>query len=132
MQWPNGQTVRHRASPVDGYDLCYSARPGDSVTFYTARQGLRVEKEFGGEQGVLVRPDAVDSDGVRWLVVFDGSPAVRYCDVRGSSTFVTFTDEDDGDVYDLELRVGACCGGVRGGNGACLRAAGDTEARNCI
>lgn len=106
VQWPNGQTVRHRASPDHGYDLCYSARPGDPVTFYTARQGLRVQPKYGGAQGVLVRPDRVDSDGVWWMVVFEGSREVRDCIVRGSSAFTTITDKDGDNAYGVEMRVG--------------------------
>ncbi len=81
MEWPNGQTIRHRASPAHGYDLCYSARPGDPVTLFTARQGLRV---IAGpmELGVLVRPLWLSQDGVMWAwtteAVWQQPPTVRH------------------------------------------------------
>ncbi len=74
MRWPNGQLLHHRACPTHGYDLCYSAQPGESVTLFTARDGLRVRMVNGGEEGVLVQPVEISpaSDGVVWRVVFSG------------------------------------------------------------
>ncbi len=62
MQWPDGKLLHHRASPAHGYDLCYSARPGNPVTLLTARQGLRFTAQ-SVELGVLLRPVATCSDG---------------------------------------------------------------------
>ncbi len=71
MKWPNGQLLHHRASPASGYDLCYSARPGDPVTLFTAREGLRVKMVEGGEEGVLVEPIQVfPGNVVEWYVDF--------------------------------------------------------------
>ncbi len=77
MEWPNGQLVRHSASPVLGYDLCYSARPGSPVTVYTARQGLKVH--LGGtSEGVLERPLEVQAHwGVTWAVSILGGTGVE-------------------------------------------------------
>ncbi len=75
MQWPNGQLMHHRACPAHGYDLCYSAQAGESVTLFTAREGLRVRMYGGGEEGVLVQPMEVSpasGGGVVWLVDFSG------------------------------------------------------------
>ncbi len=77
MHWPSGQLLPHRASPIDGYDLCYSARPGDPVTLFTARQGLRVELGQG-IRGVLVVPLELHDDGVVWRVIADDRPVGPY------------------------------------------------------
>ncbi len=76
MRWPDGQLVHHRASPIDGYDLCYSARPGDPVTLFTARQGLRVEMGVG-VRGTLDKPLRLRDHSVEWNVISDENVAGR-------------------------------------------------------
>ncbi len=78
VQWPNGQLMHHRASPADGYDLCYSARPGDPVTLFTARRGLKVDMG-GGVKGTLHKAMRLHKDGVEWYVVSDDKVAGCRC-----------------------------------------------------
>ncbi len=68
VQLPDWTTVRRRASPVDGYDLCYSARDMDLVTLFTARQGLLARMDYYWQPVELVRPLEVRGDGVVWQV----------------------------------------------------------------
>ncbi len=114
MDWPNGISARHHASPVDGYDLCYSARPGDPVTLFTARQGLRVQMadvdDYHGS-GVLLKPVAVSADGVVWSVdfphLYKGFPQ-KY--LMETSTSRRISDAKDYKTVKTELRVSACEG----------------------
>ncbi len=81
VEWPNGQLLHHRASPINGYDLCYSAWPGDPVTLFTARQGLRVDLG-GGVRGTLDVPMRVYWGiarwGVEWRVATDAAVGYQY------------------------------------------------------
>ncbi len=114
--WTNGTTVRHHASPANGYDLCYSARPGDPVTLFTARQGQRVhiagvDKSKGS--GVLLRPQAVLSGyGVVWSVNFPNVLVgnLKYYFVGSSDCRPTQVSISSRDPWAAELLVS----GVRG------------------
>ncbi len=108
MEWPNGQLLHHHASPRDGYDLCYSARPGDPVTLFTARQGLRVAVVRGGAQGVLVRPKGVSQGDIMWQVEFGEKkkrPDIILYDASGRHN-------SSASILASELQVGGCgqCG----------------------
>ncbi len=115
MGWPNGQRLWHRTSPAHGYDLCYSARPGDPVTLFTAREGLKVETTAAGGArvllGVLVRPERVHSEAVLWEVKLSAfANTITYAVGLSRST------PESGSPDATELRVSA------GGIGTRLRA----------
>ncbi len=115
MEWPNGQMLHHYACPIGGYDLCYSARPGDPVTLFTAREGLKVATS-DGVLGVLVRPERVHGQAVLWQVKLSGfANTVTYA-VEASRSTASSAPTDSGSADVLELRVSA------GGNGTGLRA----------
>ncbi len=114
MYWPNGQRVWHRTSPAHGYDLCYSARPGDPVTLFTAREGLKVETTAAGGArvllGVLVRPEGIRGQAVLWQVKLLGfANTVTYAVEASEST------PESGSPDVAGLRVSA------GGSSTCLR-----------
>ncbi len=110
VQWPNGQLLHHRASPNNGYDLCYSARPGDPVTLFTAREGLGVDLG-GGVKGTLRTPSCLYNDGVEWLVTTDHNPAGchhhHYLVKRHGSERLGRLDTSGGPPFSGSLRVSA-------------------------
>ncbi len=116
MQWPNGQLLHHHASPAFGCDLCYSARPGDPVTLFTAREGLGVATT-DGVLGMLVRPERIRGHAVLWQVkLFRPPPNTVTYAVESSRSAPSSAPADRGSPDVAELRVSA------GGIGTRLRA----------
>ncbi len=120
VKWPNGQMLRHFASLVFGCDLCYSARPGDPVTLFTAREGLKVETTAAGGAsvpGVLVRPERIRGHAVLWQVkLFRPPPNTVTYAVEASRSTPSSAPTESGSPDVAELRVSA------GGIGTRLRA----------
>lgn len=112
VQWPNGQLMHLRACPTHGYDLCYSAQPGESVNLFTARDGLRVKMCRGGEEGVLVQPKEVSpasGGGVVWLVDFSAGGRdglkLTYLMTRLYAEPTFHATEEYEDASELEVRA---------------------------
>ncbi len=128
VDWPNGISARHHASPASGYDLCYSRHTGDLVTLFTARQGLNVHIPGADYRahGTLLRPVAVSGYGVVWSVDFpyrqpsSGSPRAETYLMDTSSATPTSRATRGAQVAS-GLRVSACeLGNGHPAEGHCL------------
>ncbi|KXZ46268.1 hypothetical protein GPECTOR_45g138 [Gonium pectorale] len=75
VRWPRSRRAHYHASSEVGFGVNCCARPGEAVTVFNARQGLKVvrgrdwrwgSQDGDGGVGELVQPRDQDDNGVEW------------------------------------------------------------------